>query len=186
MREEAASMGVCIRLLAVSLLVLLVSTADAGAKDRFTYFAEARFTMVDSAGIETTVSVTAIDRPTTQDVLSVQIVKSNPACADPSAECDYILVSGFFQAPIAEPHIRIQHNLYWARAGASVEFLDEVSGNTLIARIDLDWTSTGDFAPEFDDGSGFRRAVAEGSIRLAGEELLGRQSDHAEIARFIL
>jgi hypothetical protein len=180
-------MGGYIRLLVVSLTLILAPTADsAAAKDRFTYFGEAQFFVVDETGVETWIFVTAIDRPTTQDVLAIEISRSNPACADPGAECDYILIQGYVEAPVAEKDIRVQHNLFWARTDASTEFPDQVSGSTIPVTISLDWTATGAFAPEFDDGSGFRRAIAEGSIRLADEELLGRQSDQAEIARFIL
>ena len=180
-------MGAYIRLIVVSLTVILASTADAAAaRDRFTYFGEAQFFMVDETGVETWIFVTAIDRPTTQDVLAIEIFRSDPACADPIPECDYILIHGYVEAPVTERDIHVQHNLFWAQVDASTEFPDQVSGSAIPVTISLDWTATGNFAPEFDDGSGFRRAVAEGSIRLAGEELLGRQSDHAEIARFIL
>lgn len=169
-------------------MVMIAFGADAaGAKDEFTYFAEADFWLVDETGTETRASVTAIDYPTGRDILGIGLSRSNPACADPAAGCDYILLSGYVRAPVEERDVQIQGKLRWARTDASIEFPDQVSGSTVPVTIELDWKSTGDFAPEFDDGSGFRRAVAQGTIRVATEELLGGQSDTgAELSRFIL
>jgi len=169
------------------LLLFGANPASAGAKNDFTYFAEATFLTTDAEGIETLVIMTGIDHVNTPDEVALEINRSNPACADPSAGCQFVLFSGFVRLPVAERDVRVQPNLYWAHVITTMPFVDNVSGTTCAATIDLSWRSTSEFFPEGDNGQGFRKADASGTVTCGGEEFTSGQVDSgAEISRFIL
>jgi hypothetical protein len=170
-----------------TLLLAATPGTTSAKKDPFTSFAEAFFTSADAAGIQTNVQVTAIDRPTTSDTVALEVTRSDPACVDPDAGCPSVLLRGFVEVPVAEGEVRIQPQLRWARVAATITFVDEISGTSCAATIDLEWRATGHFVPDGEDGSGFRKADAAGTVTCGGEEFLGGQVDPgAEISRFIL
>jgi len=182
-------------LLAFTTAFLLVGAhpATTSAKDDFTYFAEAfNFVSTDAAGFETHVEVTGIDRPTTPNEVSLSISRVNPACSTPEAGCPYVLFSGDASGPVAEEDVRIQSNVQWARVATTITFVDQISGISCAAIVDITWRSTSEFFPDGNNppgakAQGFRKANAAGTITCAGEEFLGGQVDsNAEIARFIL
>jgi hypothetical protein len=173
---------------ATALVLLGANPATTQAKTEFTYFAEAfSFASTDAAGIETSVEVVGIDYPTAPDEVTLQITRSNPACADPTAGCPYVLISGFVRAQVAGGDVRIQPNLRWARVATTITFMNEISGTSCSALVDLTWHSTSAFFPDGDNDQGFRQADAAGTVTCAGEEFLRGQVDTvADIARFIL
>src|SRR5919112_1981585 len=61
-----------VMLVAGTLLLAAVPGTTSAKKDSFTSFAEAFFTGTDAAGIQTNVQVTAIDRPTRPDEVSLE------------------------------------------------------------------------------------------------------------------
>lgn len=172
----------------VLLLLFGANPAPATAKNDFTYFAEAfNLSNTDANGLETTVSLQAVDRLKAADEVSLSISRVNPACADPEAGCPYVLFRGLVLAPVAEGDVRIQPNLNWARVATTITFVDTISGGSCPAMINVLWQATGDFAADGDNGQGFRKADASGTISCAGEEFIGGQVDSsAEISRFIL
>jgi hypothetical protein len=98
-----------------------------------------------------------------------------------------VLLRGFVRMPVVEGDVRIHPKLRWARAGTSITFVDEISGISCAAIIDFEWRATGQFVPQGEDGSGFRKADASGTVTCGGEEFLGGQLDSsAEISRFML
>lgn len=175
-------------LVAGTLLSAATPSMTSAKKHEFTSFAEAfSFDSTDAAGIQTSVSVQAVDRPTRPDEVSLQVTRSDPACAAPDAGCPYVLLSGFVGVPVAEGDVRIQPKLRWARVATTITFVDEISGTSCAATIDLTWRATSEIHPEGEDGSGFRNADAAGPVTCGGEEFLGGQvDDSAEISRFIL
>jgi hypothetical protein len=173
--------------LAVGTLLPLAMPGTTSAKATFTSFAEASFVSTDAAGVETRVEVQAIDRPTGADQMSLEVNRSDPACAAPAAGCTYVLLAGYVSEPVAERDVRIQPNVRWARVATTITFVDDISGTSCAATINLIWRATGPFAPDGADGSGFRQADAAGTVTCAGEEFLGGQvGGSAEISRFIL
>jgi len=172
----------------VLLLAFGANTAPVSAKSDFTYFAEAfNFVNTDANGIETTVSLQAVDRLKAPDEVSLSISRVNPACASPEAGCPYVLFSGSVLAPVAEQDVRVQPNLSWARVATTITFVDAISGGSCAATINMTWQATGAFAPDGDNGQGFRKADASGTITCGNQEFLGGQVDSgAEISRFIL
>ena len=174
--------------LAVGMLVAVSTPGTTSAKDRYTYFAEAfSFFQTDAAGVQTSVSVVAIDHPTRPDEVTLEVNRSDPACRAPDAGCPYVLQRGYVVAPVAEGEVRIQPNLRWARVATTIPFVDDVSGTSCAATIHLTWRATSEFSPDGDGGVGFRKADAVGTVTCGGEEFLGGQVDGtAEISRFIL
>ena len=123
-------------------LLLAATPGTTSAKDEFTYFAEAfNFVSSDSAGVETTVLVQAVDRPTRPDEVSLEVTRSDPACAGPDAGCPYVLLLGFVSVPVAEG----EDSSGFCNAAASgmvtcgdEEFLDgQVDSSAEIARFIL-------------------------------------------------
>jgi hypothetical protein len=179
--------GLLVALVAETLLLAAMPSTTSAKKVPFTSFAEAFFTSTDAAGIQTNVQVTAIDRPTTSDTVTLEVTRSDPACADPDAGCPVVLLRGFVEAPVAEGEVRIQPTLRRARVAATIAFVDEISGTSCEATIDLTWHATGHFVPDGEDGSGFRKADAAGTVTCGDEEFLDGQVDSsAEISRFVL
>jgi hypothetical protein len=172
----------------MAFLLLGAYPATTRAKTDFTYFAEAfSFASTDATGIDTRVEVVGIDSPTASDEVTLQITRSNPACADPTAGCPYLLISGFVRAQVAEGDVRIQPNLRWARVATTITFVNEIAGTSCAAHINLTWAATSEFFPDGDNDQGLRWADAAGSVSCGGEEFLCGQVDaNADIARYIL
>jgi hypothetical protein len=174
--------------LTVGILLAVAAPGTTSAKDRYTYFAEAfSYFQTDAAGVQTSVSVVAIDHPTRPDEVALEVNRSDPACRAPDAGCPYVLVSGYAVVPVAEGDVRIQPNLRWARVATTITFAGEVSGTSCAATLHLTWRATSEFHPDGDDAVGFRTADAVGTVTCGGEELLGGQVDGTvELSRFIL
>jgi hypothetical protein len=141
--------GLLVALVAGTLLLAAMPSTTSAKKAEFTSFAEAfNFISTDAAGVETIVLVQAIDRPTGPDELSLGVTRSDPACADPDVGCPHVLLSGSVSGlPVAEGDVRIQPNLRWARVATTITFVDEISGTSCAATIDLEWRGHGPFRP---------------------------------------
>ena len=139
--------------LAAGTLLLAATPGTTSAKDQFTYLAEAvSFDSTDAAGIQTSVEVVASDRPTGPDEVILQVTRSDPTCSAPDIGGPEVLMSGYISVPVVEGDVRIQPQLRWPRGGTSITFVDQISGTSCVATIDLTWRATGQFAPEGEDG----------------------------------
>jgi len=133
------------------------------------------------------VNIYGTDHVLTSDEVFLEFSLTNPACADASAGCPFLLFGGSVNVPVAEEDVRIQPYLNWAYVSTTAPVLDMVSGTTCTVVIDLSWGATNDFIHDGDRGQGFRRAEASGTLTCAGREFLGGPaSSSAELSRYML
>lgn len=172
--------------LLVALMLALPATAQPDVDTRYKgRIAEAGFFSVKGC-VGTEVFVSAQDprkrmgSSSTPSEASVSIFKYDacgpePGPGAPGESDGQPLMAAFGMARLAEDDFVIDKKLCTASLDARVRMRDEVSGDSLVANIDLSWRATGDLA-HFKESSSFETTGFSFSGRVKGKSRPARAS----------